>query len=65
ATLAAGQTPDKLNEFGYIGGFGGSATIECANSGCQIVAVVRIASANSATNPADIVAEDYNGIPIN
>lgn len=64
ATLAAGQTPDKLNEFGYIGGFGGSATIECANSGCQIVAVVRIASANSA-NPADIVAEDYNGIPIN
>lgn len=65
ATLAAGQTPDKLNEFGYIGGFGGSATIECANSGCQIVAVVRIASANSATNSADIVAEDYNGIPIN
>jgi len=65
ATLAAGQTQDKLDEFGYIGGFGGSATIECANSGCQIVAVVRIASANSATNPADIVAEDYNGIPIN
>ena len=65
ATLAAGQTPDKLNEFGYFDGrFGGSATIECANSGCQIVAVVRIASANSA-NPADIVAEDYNGIPIN
>jgi hypothetical protein len=65
ATLAAGQTQDKLDEFGYIGGFGGSATIECAGSGCQIVAVVRIASANSATNPADIVAEDYNGIPIN
>lgn len=65
ATLAAGQTPDKLNEFGYIGGFGGSATIECANSGCQIVAVVRIASANSATDRADIVAEDYNAIPIN
>jgi hypothetical protein len=65
ATLAAGQTQDKLDEFGYIGGYGGSATIECANSGCQIVAVVRIASANSATNPADIVAEDYNGIPIN
>ena len=65
ATLAAGQTQDKLDEFGYIGGFGGSATIECAGSGCQIVAVVRIASANSATNPADIVAEDYNAIPIN
>lgn len=65
ATPAAGKTTADLAEFGYIGGFGGSATIECAGSGCQIVAVVRIASANSATNLADIVAEDYNAIPIN
>lgn len=65
ATLASGQTQDKLNEFGYVGGFGGSATIECANTGCQIVAVVRISSANSATVAANVVAEDYNGIPIN
>jgi hypothetical protein len=65
ATPAAGKTTADLAEFGYIGGFGGSATIECAGTGCQIVAVVRIASANSATNTADIVAEDYNAIPIN
>lgn len=65
ATPAAGKTTADLAEFGYIGGFGGSATIECAGTGCQIVAVVRVASANSATNPADIVAEDYNAIPIN
>lgn len=64
ATLAPGQTRDKLDEFGYVGGFGGSATIECANTGCQIVAVVRVSAANSAT-PGDIVAEDYNAIPIN
>lgn len=65
ATLASGQTQDKLDEFGYVGGFGGSATIECANTGCQIVALIRIQSANSATNPNDVVAEDYNAIPIN
>lgn len=65
-SLATGQS-DRLAEFGYEtgGATGGSATIECANSGCQIVAVIRIASANSATNSADIVAEDYNAIPIN
>lgn len=65
ATLASGQTQDRLDEFGYVGGFGGSATIECANSGCQIVAVIRISSANSATSTANVVAEDYNAIPIN
>lgn len=65
ATPAAGKTTADLAEFGYLGGFGGSATIECAGTNCKIVAVVRIASANSATNPADIVAEDYNAIPIN
>ena len=63
ATPASGKTKNDLAEFGYIGGFGGSATIEC--NSCQIVAVVRVASANSATDPADIVAEDYNAIPIN
>ncbi len=66
ATLASNQTQDKLEEFGYFANnFGGSATIECANPGCQIVAVIRISSANSATSPADVVAEDYNAIPIN
>lgn len=65
ATLASGQTQDKLDEFGYVGGFGGSATIECANSGCQIAALVRVQSANSATSTANVVAEDYNAIPIN
>lgn len=65
ATLAGGQTQDKLDEFGYVGGFGGSATIECTEPGCQIVAVVRISSANSATSPSNVVAEDYNAIPIN
>ncbi|PMP71539.1 MAG: hypothetical protein C0184_17370, partial [Chloroflexus aggregans] len=65
ATLAPGQTQDKLDEFGYVGGFGGSAMIECANSGCQIVALVRIQSANSSTSTADQVAEDYNAIPVN
>lgn len=63
AAPASGKTKNDLAEFGYIGGFGGSATIEC--NSCQIVAVVRVASANSATDPADIVAEDYNAIPIN
>ncbi|MGQ9481493.1 MAG: CARDB domain-containing protein [Chloroflexus sp.] len=63
--VAAEGNKDDLKEFGYKGGYGGSATIECAGTGCQIVAVVRIASANSATNTADIVAEDYNAIPIN
>lgn len=65
ATPAPGKTTADLAEFGYIGGFGGSATIECAGTNCQIIAVVRIASANSAMDPADIVAEDYNAIPIN
>ncbi|MGC8799858.1 MAG: CARDB domain-containing protein [Chloroflexus sp.] len=62
AMPAPGQT---LDEFGYVGGFGGSAMIECANSGCQIVALVRIQSANSSTSTADQVAEDYNAIPVN
>jgi len=65
ATPASGRTTADLAEFGYIGGFGGSATIECANSGCQIVAVIRISSANSSTVAANVVAEDYNAIPIN
>ncbi|RMD74569.1 MAG: hypothetical protein D6823_11455 [Chloroflexi bacterium] len=61
AILAPGKTPSDLQEFGYIGGFGGSAIIECNAPGCQIVAVVRVSSATS-NGPT---AEDYNAIPIN
>lgn len=47
-------------EFGYVGGFGGSAIVECTAASCQIVALTRISSrVGTAT-----VAEDYNGIPI-
>ncbi len=65
ATPASGKTAADLAEFGYLGGFGGSATIECLAAGCQIVAVIRVQSANSDTNPNNVVAEDYNAIPIN
>lgn len=49
-----------LNEFGYVGGFGGSAIIT-GPAGSQLVAVVRIQSVDG----AGVVGEDYNDIPIN
>lgn len=53
-------TPANLDEFGYVGGFGGSAIIK-GPAGSQLVAVVRIQSRDG----AGVVGEDYSGIPIN
>lgn len=49
-----------LDEFGYVGGFGGSAIIT-GPAGSQLVAVVRIQSRDGNS----VVGEDYSGIPIN
>jgi len=59
ASVASGFSQSDLNEFGYVGGFGGGVIIE-APSGSQLVAVVRIASAVS----GGLVGEDFNGIAI-
>lgn len=65
--LASSVPPIAIQEFGYRNASGGSAVgggviIECANSGCQIAATVRVASPDT---PSGRVAEDYNAIPIN
>ncbi len=64
AALSGGAQPIELSEFGNPeanpgGGFGGAAIIE-GPAGSQLIAVVRISS-NTASG---VVAEDYNGIPI-
>jgi hypothetical protein len=60
ATVASGFAQSDLNEFGYIGGFGGSVIIQ-GPGGSQLVAVVRVAS----NTGGGLVGEDYNGIPVN
>lgn len=50
----------NLEEFGYIGGFGGSVIIE-APAGSELVALVRI---QSNTGGGSVVGEDSTGIPI-
>lgn len=59
ASVASGFTQNDLDEFGYIGGFGGGIIIE-APPGSQLVAVVRVSS----TNGSSLVGEDYNGIAV-
>jgi hypothetical protein len=59
--IQPGFAQADLNEFGYVGGFGGSALIEGPN-GSELVAVVRI---QSSTGGSNVVGEDYNGIPTN
>ena len=49
-----------LQEFGYIGGFGGSVIVD-APDGSQLVAVVRV---QSSTGGSSVVGEDATGIPI-
>lgn len=51
----------NLQEFGYIGGFGGSVLIE-GPSGSQLVAIARVQSYNSSTG--GVVGEDFSGIAI-
>jgi hypothetical protein len=58
--LNSGFSQSDLNEFGYVGGFGGSVIVE-GPSGSELVAVVRIQSSTA----TGVVGEDYNGIPIN
>jgi len=59
ATVAGSFAQSDLDEFGYVGGFGGGVIIE-GPTGSQLVAVVRIQSKTTTGG----VAEDYNGIPI-
>jgi hypothetical protein len=56
--VAAGFTQADLDEFGYVGGFGGSVLVE-GSAGSELVAVVRVQSKFG----AGVVGEDYNGIP--
>jgi hypothetical protein len=63
ATPANPGNPAELTEFGNPegnpgGGFGGSVMIEAA--GGQLIAITRISS----NTPGGIVAEDYNGTPV-
>jgi hypothetical protein len=58
--LASGHTQSELDEFGYVGGFGGSVIVEGPN-GSELVATVRILTVTS----SGTAAEDYNGIPLN
>ncbi|WP_420645554.1 hypothetical protein [Candidatus Leptofilum sp.] len=57
--LASGHTQDELDEFGYVGGFGGSILVE-GPPGSELVATVRILTVTS----TGTAAEDYNGIPV-
>lgn len=59
--LQGSFTQADLDEFGYVGGFGGSVLIE-GPGGSEIVAIVRI---QSSTGGLNVVGEDYNGIPTN
>ncbi len=64
ATLQAGHTQQELNEFGTPegnpgGGYGGAVLIE-GPTGSQLAAVARVASKIGGS----LVAEDYNGIPV-
>lgn len=49
-----------LEEFGYIGGFGGGVTVE-GPAGSQLIALVRIQSNTGGTT---VVGEDATGLPI-
>jgi len=58
----------KLTEFGNPasnpgGGFGGAVIIE--STGGQLIAVARVASRTGPAGVGVLVAEDYNGIPVN
>lgn len=57
--LAAGKTQADLDEFGYVGGFGGSVIVE-GPTGSELVATVRILTQTD----TGTAAEDYNGIPV-
>lgn len=59
ASLAVGSAAN-LDEFGYVGGFGGGMIIE-GPSGSELVGVVRVQSIGADGNP---VGEDYNCIPV-
>lgn len=58
--LQSGFTQADLDEFGYVGGFGGSILVE-GSAGSELVATVRIMGVTSTGTSS----EDYNGIPIN
>lgn len=60
ATVASGASQSDLDEFGYVGGFGGGMTIS-GPSGSELVAVVRIQSIGP---DGQQVGEDYNCIPV-
>ena len=57
ATVQTGFTQADLDEFGYVGGFGGAAVAK-GPSGSNLVAVARVASRTD----SGLVAEDYNGV---
>jgi hypothetical protein len=58
--LAPGKSQSDLDEFGYVGGFGGSVIVQ-GPGGSELVAVVRI---QSNVGGGNVVGEDYNGIPV-
>lgn len=57
--LASGAVQSDLDNFGYVGGFGGSVIVE-GPDGSELVAVVRIQSKVG----SGVVGEDYNGIAV-
>jgi hypothetical protein len=58
--LGPGKSQSDLDEFGYVGGFGGSVIVQ-GPAGSELVAVVRI---QSYVGGGNVVGEDYNGIPV-
>lgn len=58
-TVQSGFTQADLDEFGYVGGFGGSVLVE-GPTGSELVAVVRVQSKSG----TGVVGEDYNGISL-
>lgn len=58
--LAPGKSQSDLDEFGYVGGFGGSVIVQ-GPDGSELVAVVRV---QSNVGGGNVVGEDYNGIPV-
>lgn len=57
--ISGGFTQADLDEFGYIGGFGGAVVIE-GSPGSELVAIARVQSKTT----TGVVGEDYSGIPI-
>lgn len=57
--LSSGFTQSDLNEFGYVGGFGGAVVVE-GPPGSELVAIARVQSKTT----TGVVGEDYSGIPI-